>query len=362
MSGYGIASDDNGSLFLITGNSDYSGNTWNKTTNLAESVIRLSADLTTVQDFFTPKGGYDGWRYFDQVDNDFGAAGILLLPPQSGSTPNMAVAAGKGGPLYLMDRDNLGGLSRPNSKLDTAENDGCWCGQSYFTGADGKNRVVTSTGNTLRSYIVRTSPKPGLVLENTWRLNSGQDPGFFTSISSNGTAAASAIIWAIGRPTDTDPADVRLYAIDPAGSAIPIFSAVAGTWPFAGNANANIVPVVANGHVFVASYGNLSIFGLSAAHLQFRAPKRPEAIMFPGAPHELHGMVTAIDGTLVTLRLRNGQMVKVDTASAAHAFHVAPPAVGHASLVRGAYGKDGTFTAAYVLHQKDSQALWAVDH
>ena len=364
MSGYGIAADDNGSLFLITGNSDYSGTTYNKSYNLAESVIRLSADLTTVQGFFTPKSGPYDWRHLDYADNDFGAAGILLLPTQAGATPNMAVAAGKAGPMYLLNRDNLGGLSNPARTLGQYANYGCWCGQSYYVGADGVGRVVESTGSTILVWKVRTSPASLSIESHSQGLNSGQDPGFFTTISSNGTQAGSAVIWAISRPTDTDPANVYLQAFDPANGAAYLFGAVAGTWPFAGNANANLVPVVANGHVFVTSYGNLSIFGLAPAgarHATFKAPARPVPISDTSTPHALCGIVTAMQDGGFTLRKRDGSVVRVDDAAAGRAFHLAAPSLGHASLVRGAYGKDGVFVAAYVLHQKDSTGLWPAD-
>jgi hypothetical protein len=244
------------------------------------------------------------------------------------------------------------------------ENDGCWCGQSYFVGADGNPRVVTSTGGTLRSYLVKTSPKPALAYEASWsNLYSEQDPGFFTSISSNGTQAGSAVIWAIQRPTNNNPAYVKLYAFDPTNTSGPIWSGVAGTWPFASNANANLVPVVGNGHVFVASYGNLSIFGPSpgAQAKIFHAPPRPQMVVFPDAPHDLYGLVVAHDGGTVKLRLRTGNEVTVDIAAALAAHHVAPPAIGHAALVRGDYGKNGVFDAVYLLHQKDSQKLWPAD-
>ena len=364
MSGYGIASDDNGSLFFVTGNSDYSGTTWNRKYNLAESVVKLSGDLTTVESFYTPNDANFGWRPLDREDGDFGSAGVLLLPPQPGKYPNLAVAAGKGGPTYLLNQDNLGGLGEPRKTLGTVENDGCWCGQSYYVGADGQGRLITSTGGTLRSYILETSPKPSLSFEAGWGVYTGQDPGFFTTISSNGTQAGSAVIWAIGRPTDTDPADVRLFAYDPANRSGPIWQGVAGTWPFAGSANANLVPVVANGHVFVASYANLSIFGVSpdaARHTAFHAPPRPNVVVFPGAPHELHGIVMARDNDSLLLRLRSGETVKVAFGAAQTASHVAPPSVGHAALARGDYGADGVFEAMYLLHQKDSAKLWAAD-
>jgi hypothetical protein len=45
------------------------------------------------------------------------------------------------------------------------------------------------------------------------------------------------------------------------GTTPPLFQAPAGSWPNYGN-NANLVPMVANGDVFLASYQQLQSFGL----------------------------------------------------------------------------------------------------
>ncbi len=366
MSGYGIAADDAGSLYFITGNSDYNGKSYGNPFNLDESVVRLSTDLTTVQDFFTPRSGPNGWSSFDQVDNDFGSAGVLLLPPQSGSVPNLAVAAGKGGPLYLMNRDSLGGLVNAKSELGSYTNWGCWCGQSYFVGSDGVGRVVQSNGYEVIVYKVQTSPKLALLQESVSPgLNDDQDPGFFTTISSNGTTADTAVIWAATRPSasNADSLGVYLQAIDPANGSAVIFAADAGDWPFAGNANANVVPVTANGHVFVATYQNLSIYGLApvAAHKVFQRVKAPPMPAFPGVQHEIRGIVSAVEGDMMTLRERDGTVVQVDIAAARRAGNVAASAPGHAVLVRGDDGRNGTLEARFVLHQKNAQVYWPAD-
>jgi hypothetical protein len=49
----------------------------------------------------------------DNQDGDFGSGGVLVLPDQPGSTPHLAVAAGKFGQMYLMNEDSLGGYSPP---------------------------------------------------------------------------------------------------------------------------------------------------------------------------------------------------------------------------------------------------------
>jgi hypothetical protein len=78
MSGWGIAADGNDNLYFVTGNSDPSGNTYDGVTNLQESVVKVSSDLSQVLDLFTP---FD-WPTLDANDKDFGSGGIVLLPPR----------------------------------------------------------------------------------------------------------------------------------------------------------------------------------------------------------------------------------------------------------------------------------------
>lgn len=258
MSGYGVAADENGNLYFVTGNSDYSGTTYDGVTDIQESVIELSSDLTQVVDLFTP----DDWSALDQGDVDFGSGGAMLLPDQSGSIPHLAVAAGKEGNMFFMNRDDLGGYnSNENNVLGTYYIGGCWCGQSYFQGPDGVARVVSSGGNTVGVWKLQTSPSPALNLISSAAISSGQDPGFFTSVSSNGNK--NAVIWALSRPY-VSPWLVYLNAFDPerpGSNLAQIFTAKAGAWPYTGG-NSNLVPVVANGRVFVTSYQRLVIFGL----------------------------------------------------------------------------------------------------
>jgi hypothetical protein len=264
MSGYGLATDDAGNILFVTGNSDYSGTTYDGVTNIQESVIKVSPTLSTVMDLFTP----DNQSQLEQEDGDFGSGGVLVLPDQPGSTPHMAVAAGKDGNMYFMNEDSLGGYSpNKNNVLGTYQVGGCWCGQSYFVDpVDGTGRVVSSGGNTLGLWKVQTSPSPKLIqLKGSANIGGDQDPGFFTAVSSNGTS--NPIVWALSRPTAAGKAPLYLYAFNPeAGKTTmkKLFREKAGFWPNL-NGNSNLVPVVANGEVFVASNKTLMIFGLTGA-------------------------------------------------------------------------------------------------
>jgi hypothetical protein len=264
MSGYGLAADDSGNIVFVTGNSDYSGSTYDGVTNIQESTIEVSSDLTTIVDLFTPSDQ----GYLDETDSDFGSGGVLVLPDQPGSTPHLAVAAGKDGNMYFMNEDDLGGYSTTgNNVLSTYQIGGCWCGESYFVDpTDGLARVVSSGGNVVDVWKLETSPTPSLTnVTHSQGLITGQNGGFFTSVSSNGTA--NPIIWALARPTSQKPPSMLLYAFNPdSGKTLmtQLFKTVGGSWPNQGG-DSNQVPMIANGMVYVASFKELKIFGLKPA-------------------------------------------------------------------------------------------------
>ncbi len=102
-----------------------------------------------------------------------------------------------------------------------------------------------------------------------------------TMVSSNGTD--NAVIWAVSHPPNDGPRTISLHAYD-AANATRLFSEPAGTWPnFDGTAN--VMPVVANGKVYVAAYRSLSIFGLHVPtkNLVSLSPNGPPAVALPSA-------------------------------------------------------------------------------
>lgn len=209
MSGFGLAADSSGDVYFSTGNSDPTGSSFRSTLNLEESVVRLSSDLTTVQGYFTPSNYPD----LDAADADVSGGGVLLFPDQYGGK-NLAVALGKATPLFLLDTDNLGGYD-PSGDQVIAEHGSysCLCGISYFKCSDGNGRVIiTANTSTVQVWRVVTSPSLDIAMESESNtIFTGQDGGFFTSVSSNGLS--NALIWAVGRSTTASPAYVILYAL-----------------------------------------------------------------------------------------------------------------------------------------------------
>jgi hypothetical protein len=217
-----------------------------------------------VLDLFTPSDQ----AQLDAEDQDFGSGGVLVLPDQPGSIPHLAVAAGKVGTMFLMNEDDLGGFSPENNNvLGTYSIGQCWCGQSFFVApSDGAARVVSSGGRKVVVWRLQTLlPAKLQVVAESPAIGGVQSPGFFTTISSNGTS--NPIIWALSRAQNASKSPIFLFAFNPesGGSEMTtLFKEPAGNWPNLGS-NSNLVPVVANGQVFVASYKQLRIFGLTAA-------------------------------------------------------------------------------------------------
>jgi hypothetical protein len=268
MSGAGLAGDSDGDIYFITGNSDPSGVTYSRQYNITESVAKMNGATGKIMSTFTPMD----YPRLDQIDRDFGSGGITLLPDIAGSPP-MAVAAGKNGDMYLLNRNGLGGYTPapgPDNVLGTYFIDHCACTESVFQN-NGNTYVVSSGGNTIGVWQVMGGKTPSLTLIGSSAAlpNSDKMQGYFTTVTSNGSA--DPIIWVVTRPVAGGDLSVNLVAIQAlpnAGSTVlqTLYSAVAGAWTYRaaqGGTNANITPVVANGRIYVASDHEMTIFGLS---------------------------------------------------------------------------------------------------
>jgi hypothetical protein len=99
----GLASDGV-SIFAATGNT-LPGSTWGG----GEAVLRLTAGgafSKETSDYFAPSD----WKALDAADLDLGGTGPVLLDVPSATPSKLAIALGKNGVGYIIDRSNLGGI------------------------------------------------------------------------------------------------------------------------------------------------------------------------------------------------------------------------------------------------------------
>jgi hypothetical protein len=196
MSGAGPAADENGNVFFATGNSDYSGTSYDAVLNLSESVIAMSADLSSVIGGFTPTQSPDDQPTLDVNDDDFGSGGVLLVPNQpSLPIPYLALAVGKAGYYYLLNRSATftgpTSLSKISQRLNGNgifgnNSNGCWCATTYFTGSDGVPRIVAGIQDFLATFKLQASGSSVVMNSETQNtLSTGQDGGFFGFVEWN---------------------------------------------------------------------------------------------------------------------------------------------------------------------------------
>jgi outer membrane protein assembly factor BamB len=365
MSGSGPAAFPNGTIYFSTGNSDCnfyddpelcpSQTTYNGVTNIQESVINIDANLSTRLGVFTPSNVYA----MDMNDADLGAAGVMLTSALQDGGTSLATIVSKDGRLWLLNAASLPTI------LDMKQlSNGCWCAPAFFRGSDGIDRVVTSAGDALQSWQIQGST-PQLVAEATaYVQNTVEDPGFFTVVSSNHRKAGSAIIWAVARPTATTALTLYAFAAMPVnGTFTQLYSSPAGQWPNLG-ANANTVPVVANGKVYVGSYKALMIFGPngSAATATASVPIADSNPLPLGITRRVSGQLLSFSGTDLTLLTRLGSTVHVDDAVAAANWRISMLTVGHAYTVLGNSSPNSRVVqAAAVSRAKSSPATWPED-
>ena len=368
QSGYGPAADQNGDIFFSTGNSDPNRPSYSQAYNRPDSMVRFSGDLSTLKDSFTT---YDYFQ-LDQIDHDLGSGGMLLLPDQPGTIPHLALGGGKDGRAFLLDRDNMGGYTEggPNNVVQTITMGACYCGPAYFVGADGVPRVLTGGGVGVMSWRLHITPSVGLSLETFTDqgpvMGLPDNGGVIPVISSNGTTPGTAIVWFVQKPvtsSDQNPGTpVTLWGFDASNLRQSLVSIPAGTWTHAENSNANLVPTVSKGKVYVASNRQLRIFGLLGGRLgQQRAgnstvpselaPSAPAVMACPADSdppvavdskiHEFYGTICQAGENEMRLALRRGRALLVDTSQAFtdHSPFLLTP--GRAVHVRATIDEDG---------------------
>ncbi|HEY7829518.1 MAG TPA: choice-of-anchor D domain-containing protein [Solirubrobacteraceae bacterium] len=250
QSGAGLTSDGLGTLLLSTGNggaptAPAPGNT--PPANLGESIVRVRVQADgslKATDFFAP---FDA-ATLDTWDADFASGGVTGLPNEYFGTagiPHLAVAVGKQGYVYLLNRDNLGGIGQGSSGSDNVvqrigpfggvwSRPGVWPGDGgwvYIPTASGGESASGSSGNLrVYSYGLSGTGTPTLSLQAT----SSDAFGFGTGapvITSEGTTSGSALVWMIWMPNSSG-AGAQLRAYDPVpvnGRPVLRWSAPVGT-------------------------------------------------------------------------------------------------------------------------------------
>jgi outer membrane protein assembly factor BamB len=335
QAGQGPAADENGAIYLMTGNYGVQDQNKNAVSpavgDLPESLVKL--EYTSSKDgtgklepvaWFTPfrdadrnKNGADNFQ-----DYDLGSAGPLPLPEL-----NLVVGAGKDGVIYVLDQDTIKfGKGSDFSKLKqqpsfftyfpgfdidaskVANLDHLFDGKThhlhgspvFWVSPDrGPMLFVWGENETLRAWTIDKSGKIRFVAKSAEIASAGVGgkggmPGGFLAVTSNGSTQNTGIVWAIApKAGDANRFVVegilRAYdasSLDPNANAdgSPRLKLLWDSTHIPGNTfkfSKFCPPVVADGNVFVPTYeGRVDVYILASP--PHSAPLPTNANLPPG--------------------------------------------------------------------------------
>jgi len=368
MAGAAPAADSGGAVYVVTGNGAYAPvSPPLNTTDLGDSVIRLST-LLNVLSWFSPQNN----STLDTHDGDLGSSGPMLIPNTS-----LLTAAGKEGKMYLLQRDNMGydAAGQPGVKQQFFVNtDRCPDDQLgaappppmchhihgspvFWAGPMGAWLYVWGEQDALKAFKFKTDRTAGIdcmgavngnctpVSISTTNDPDGTPggtrgmPGGFLSLSANGNAAGSGIVWAL-HPYSGDANNAVVEGVMRAYDASNLGTEL---WNTKMNADRDdlgpypkgSVPTIADGRVYAATYTGLS------RQVQLNDSSNLAPTLSIGSGSRLYLGWTGTDGALNVMSSTNGRAFGSKATLNEHS-NLGPALAGDASQTYlGWIGTDG---------------------
>jgi hypothetical protein len=299
QSGQAPAVDDKGNIYFVTGNGS-----WNGTTQFSESFMKLDPHMNLV-DWFTPTNHFD----LDKHDLDLDSAGATLIPGR-----HLVVGGGKEGVLYLLNSDSFGHLGDENAvqhfQVTRSHMHSVVYWKSakrgdllYLWGQRDQARVYKLEGNKIDETPAMIRPE----------INQGH-PGAMLSLSANGDK--DGILWAAIHASGDSWHESRpgvLHAYDADDISHELWNSLENPErDDCNNYSKMAPPTVANGKVYLASFGKenigtgqLCVYGLLPSGAPPDAPVNVQAsingryvsVTWPPAPGAETYRVVSTQGT-----------------------------------------------------------------
>jgi hypothetical protein len=246
----GPAADESGNLFLATGNGGFDAAKGGR--NYGDSVLKLKGQSLKLDDYFAPFNV----DKLDADDSDLGSGGPVLLPLQSGPRRHLVVIAGKGGTIYLIDRDHMGHY-RPNDDSQAVQTipsagGGVFGSMAYWN----HNLYVLSNSpnDALRQFLVHEGKLTLKAASGSCFAATAATP----SVSANG--ARDGILWVLRA---NDDGGAVLYAFDAVDISRLLYDSEQNpSRDRAGWALHFNIPTIMKGHVYVGAKHEVDVYGL----------------------------------------------------------------------------------------------------
>jgi hypothetical protein len=246
QSGQGPAVDDKGNVYVVTGNGS-----WDGVRNFSESFLKLTPKLELI-DWFTPTNHFA----LDKGDVDLDSSGATLIPGT-----HLVLGGGKEGVLYTLDTRNLGhlgdeyALQHFRATASHLHSLVYWESAKrgrllYVWGQRDKAKVYKFEGDKLGEapLMMRDIPNEG-------------HPGAMLSLSANGNK--NGVLWAAIHATGDSWHESRpgvLHAYDADDIRHELWNSLEiPSRDDCGEYSKMAPPTVANGRVYLASFGTENV-------------------------------------------------------------------------------------------------------
>jgi hypothetical protein len=266
-----LGPNGSGRMFFASGNGTF-GTANTPTAEMAESVlqINLANGALTPSDIFVAFNA----QTLNDEDVDLGSGGVLMLPDELGNYPHELISVGKEGRITVLNRDALGGFAGANATSNTnalqditgvlelpagaptTKPPGLWNTPAYWHGRVylwGNEQWPMMFG--MVNGVLSTTPTS----QATTVTSHFPTPSF--SISANGYN--DGIAWALRNDQFNTDGPAVLYAWDATDLTNLLYeSDTNAARDSAGPANKNAIPIITNGKVYVATHGEVDVYGL----------------------------------------------------------------------------------------------------
>lgn len=284
QAGSGLASDDAGNVYLLSGNGGFDADQGGQSYGDSFVKLKLEGDKLTVKDYFTPCNQVwldKACTGFAPCDLDLGSAGPLFIP-QSPGKPARLIGGGKDGSIYVVDPAHMGHLLRstPPAGMNCVSSNAVQTvlgahqgGQGVignihgshviWQGPDATRVLVWGEDDFLRSFTLQNGRLVTPPAKSLYLIPPGM-PGGMLSISANGSQAGTGIVWAIvplfGDANTQRGVRAQLLAFDVQNIKLDIWRSEPLDASFGPNSVGLFAkfaaPTIANGKVFIATYGD----------------------------------------------------------------------------------------------------------
>jgi hypothetical protein len=209
----------------------------------------------------------------DTFEWDLGSSGPLLVDVPGATPSRLVVALGKDRNMYLVNRDNLGGIVPPVATALVANSTILQAAAAYRTQQSTYVALrANNDGNTVLSAVRITATNPP-VIASAWDINRGAG-GCGSPFVTSTDGTNNMIVWVVGTEDHLTAGDQRLHGYDGNTGAV-VYDGGGPNEVMAGTHYYSTTGIVARGRVYVAGDNKVFAFVLSRPDPKGRARPTP---------------------------------------------------------------------------------------